>query len=129
MALAQHRALAVLARRRPRLPLPELAGLAPFLGDRDEQFQRRLGVGHNAEIGIEDAPDLRRLDIDVHEGPPLGVGLDRTGVPVGPAVADPRSEEHTSELQSHSDLVCRLLLEKKKKKRNNQVNIKKKKKK
>src|SRR5947207_9629608 len=25
----------------------------------------------------------------------------------------PRSEEHTSELQSHSDLVCRLLLEKK----------------
>src|SRR5260221_2324556 len=24
----------------------------------------------------------------------------------------PRSEEHTSELQSHSDLVCRLLLEK-----------------
>src|SRR5438034_5577340 len=28
-----------------------------------------------------------------------------------------RSEEHTSELQSHSDLVCRLLLEKKKRKR------------
>src|SRR5260221_4423025 len=32
-------------------------------------------------------------------------------------VARGRSEEHTSELQSHSDLVCRLLLEKKK--RNN----------
>src|SRR5260221_10279662 len=30
-----------------------------------------------------------------------------------------RSEEHTSELQSHSDLVCRLLLEKKKKNRRN----------
>src|SRR5438132_10222775 len=30
---------------------------------------------------------------------------------------DARSEEHTSELQSHSDLVCRLLLEKKKKKK------------
>src|SRR5437588_8805765 len=30
---------------------------------------------------------------------------------------DFRSEEHTSELQSHSDLVCRLLLEKKKKKK------------
>src|SRR5438034_2335741 len=29
--------------------------------------------------------------------------------------AEYRSEEHTSELQSHSDLVCRLLLEKKKK--------------
>src|SRR5260221_2495147 len=34
-----------------------------------------------------------------------------------PALFQPsgRSEEHTSELQSHSDLVCRLLLEKKKK--------------
>src|SRR5438034_7986558 len=32
-----------------------------------------------------------------------------------------RSEEHTSELQSHSDLVCRLLLEKKKKKKQKQV--------
>src|SRR5260221_7333695 len=33
-----------------------------------------------------------------------------------PSAARPaRSEEHTSELQSHSDLVCRLLLEKKKK--------------
>src|SRR5438034_10445031 len=31
-------------------------------------------------------------------------------------IAWDRSEEHTSELQSHSDLVCRLLLEKKKKK-------------
>src|SRR5438132_6818357 len=31
-----------------------------------------------------------------------------------------RSEEHTSELQSHSDLVCRLLLEKKKKKKKEQ---------
>src|SRR2546428_7500985 len=32
--------------------------------------------------------------------------------PVAPG--PPRSEEHTSELQSRSDLVCRLLLEKKK---------------
>src|SRR2546427_8161957 len=32
---------------------------------------------------------------------------------------DERSEEHTSELQSQSNLVCRLLLEKKKKKKNN----------
>src|SRR5438034_4094724 len=32
-----------------------------------------------------------------------------------------RSEEHTSELQSHSDLVCRLLLEKKKKKKNKHI--------
>src|SRR5437588_6689077 len=40
------------------------------------------------------------------------------GAPAPPASAPMqavRSEEHTSELQSHSDLVCRLLLEKKKK--------------
>src|SRR5947207_10861904 len=37
--------------------------------------------------------------------------------PIGSkSVVSPRSEEHTSELQSHSDLVCRLLLEKKKQK-------------
>src|SRR5438034_5480146 len=34
-----------------------------------------------------------------------------------------RSEEHTSELQSHSDLVCRLLLEKKKKDKITRYNI------
>src|SRR2546427_4823950 len=32
-----------------------------------------------------------------------------------------RSEEHTSELQSQSNLVCRLLLEKKKKSKNNKI--------
>src|SRR5438034_5112246 len=39
---------------------------------------------------------------------PVGPGGGRGAVRLG------RSEEHTSELQSHSDLVCRLLLEKKK---------------
>src|SRR5260221_10690989 len=33
---------------------------------------------------------------------------------IRPTPPPARSEEHTSELQSHSDLVCRLLLEKKK---------------
>src|SRR5437773_3824860 len=40
----------------------------------------------------------------------------RTGRASGPGCrdrAETRSEEHTSELQSHHDLVCRLLLEKK----------------
>src|SRR5260221_4288428 len=36
------------------------------------------------------------------------------GLVFGEVGAIGRSEEHTSELQSHSDLVCRLLLEKKK---------------
>src|SRR5437773_5303531 len=50
----------------------------------------------------------------------LAEGIDAT-TPAGKlqmhilgAIAEFRSEEHTSELQSHHDLVCRLLLEKKK---------------
>src|SRR5947207_12164203 len=46
-----------------------------------------------------------------------GIFRIRSGVSVGRRFGDAhliRSEEHTSELQSHSDLVCRLLLEKKK---------------
>src|SRR5260221_9126694 len=45
--------------------------------------------------------------------PPLSRCLQRTALETRRAVLQ-RSEEHTSELQSHSDLVCRLLLEKKK---------------
>src|SRR5437588_8764788 len=44
-----------------------------------------------------------------------GMALILCGVAVV-AGGEHRSEEHTSELQSHSDLVCRLLLEKKKQK-------------
>src|SRR5437667_5834837 len=38
-----------------------------------------------------------------------------------PTIARRDREEHTSELQSHHDLVCRLLLEKKKQKNNNKI--------
>src|SRR5260370_32052896 len=41
--------------------------------------------------------------------------------PSSPANEKKRSEEHTSELQSHLNLVCRLLLEKKKKKQKQQL--------
>src|SRR2546430_7346629 len=47
---------------------------------------------------------LHHRDLDAERGHALA------GAP-----AHPRSEEHTSELQSQSNLVCRLLLEKKKK--------------
>src|SRR2546427_4590996 len=47
-------------------------------------------------------------------GPPKAAS-EAFGLSTGPAA--PRSEEHTSELQSQSNLVCRLLLEKKKKKK------------
>src|SRR6266851_7740378 len=46
-----------------------------------------------------------------------------------PFATTTRSEEHTSELQSHHDLVCRLLLEKKKKKKKIKTKNKKKQKK
>src|SRR5206468_6084295 len=43
-----------------------------------------------------------------------GMGLGVTAMVLLSHVTSHRSEEHTSELQSRSDLVCRLLLEKKK---------------
>src|SRR5690242_21169313 len=46
-----------------------------------------------------------------------GGGDGRNSSTFGPGRPKGRSEEHTSELQSHVNLVCRLLLEKKKKKR------------
>src|SRR5438477_9368764 len=48
-------------------------------------------------------------------GPARALLQDSAG-PASPVAALWRSEEHTSELQSHVNLVCRLLLEKKKKK-------------
>src|SRR5206468_13124014 len=45
-----------------------------------------------------------------------GLQLARGQTALIPASLQARSEEHTSELQSRSDLVCRLLLEKKKNK-------------
>src|SRR5258708_29983620 len=51
-------------------------------------------------------PDLQIL--------PFHQTLNTFGVVLEPPIADTRSEEHTSELQSPDHLVCRLLLEKKK---------------
>src|SRR5438105_9157170 len=53
-----------------------------------------------------DGPDFRNL-AEVQDDCSGGVVFE-------PDAAEPRSEEHTSELQSRVDLVCRLLLEKKK---------------
>src|SRR5437588_7605029 len=47
--------------------------------------------------------------------------IQRSASSATPEAHATRSEEHTSELQSHSDLVCRLLLEKKKTKKHNIV--------
>src|SRR5438034_7143676 len=51
---------------------------------------------------------LRRASLRLSN---LGSGLEKARVAT--VLSGLRSEEHTSELQSHSDLVCRLLLEKK----------------
>src|SRR5437016_8909516 len=54
---------------------------------------------------------------DAYSGGPTGAVPYRPGASTGrePLDCKPRSEEHTSELQSLTNLVCRLLLEKKKK--------------
>src|SRR2546430_12252322 len=58
--------------------------------------------------------------LSLHDALPISRRSDgRPGLeapaPLEPSVPRVRSEEHTSELQSQSNLVCRLLLEKKKK--------------
>src|SRR3989475_1516547 len=63
----------------------------PFIIGRREALDRAARVAPDARVAID---RLREIDA---------------------ALADERSEEHTSELQSQSNLVCRLLLEKKKK--------------
>src|SRR2546430_13464159 len=57
-------------------------------------------------LSLHDALPISRGTIDCSSG------LSR--LPKGSPYSMPRSEEHTSELQSQSNLVCRLLLEKKK---------------
>src|SRR5699024_11681627 len=64
---------------------------------------RLIGVGHR---GAEDYVEERRQHADEEHG---------DEVAGDPTQISRRSEEHTSELQSRFDLVCRLLLEKKNK--------------
>src|SRR5215213_3604618 len=77
------------------------------------------------KIANEHAVDLAVLDWNLGSGSD-GLRLLEDLVEFRPDVVA-RSEEHTSELQSLTNLVCRLLLEKKKKKKN-PIYIKKKKK-
>src|SRR2546427_1765476 len=91
-------------RRPPRSTLFPYTTLFRSLVDRHDH----LGVLHAGQVldGARDAQgdvQLRRHDL---------AGLANLQV-----VGRIRSEEHTSELQSQSNLVCRLLLEKKKNKR------------
>src|SRR5260370_22539840 len=68
-------------------------------GERGPRHPRRLAAG-NPELGLKVGPVGHEREVEVHASRPLHTLT--------------RSEEHTSELQSHLNLVCRLLLEKKK---------------
>src|SRR2546421_8328707 len=80
---------------------------------------RSRGGGHD---GHQRRSERHQRQADQHDGE----GHERAEIDAHAEALQPRepqrSEEHTSELQSRSDLVCRLLLEKKKKKTNNTAN-------
>src|SRR2546430_10202255 len=69
---------------------------------------RSPAAGRHQDLGPAGWPEF-------HIGPPSVCGFDQTWRPLGSRSFSERarSEEHTSELQSQSNLVCRLLLEKK----------------
>src|SRR5437773_10805755 len=86
----------------PELVLEVVHGAAG--GKIDEEAARVLrGVAELLVVAVVD----RAVEARVAAGTGVGSRL----------IAAGRSEEHTSELQSHHDLVCRLLLEKKKQKK------------
>src|SRR5688500_20080971 len=89
-------------RRRP--PGPPLFPYATLFRSRSRGGHRAAGAGvEDARVGARRAAQLRP-----------GQPGERQGAEHEPEVARVRSEEHTSELQSPCNLVCRLLLEKKK---------------
>src|SRR5260370_32766466 len=71
--------------------------------------RQHLGIGQRELAGFHDEQDQVHVADGAHHG-------------LVERLVQRRSEEHTSELQSHLNLVCRLLLEKKKKK-NNKISI------
>src|SRR5438034_4284414 len=80
-------------------------------------FQAEDGIRDHCVTGVQTCAlpiSLRHASLSAMNRDTLRLAMERS---VGGRVSGVRSEEHTSELQSHSDLVCRLLLEKKKKKK------------
>src|SRR5215213_3240205 len=98
-----------------------------------EVYRRLAALPH----GLDEVPDLvavshgeaARVRAGAGSRRPTIARHDLLGLVLSSARPVGRSEEHTSELQSLTNLVCRLLLEKKKKKKKSLFNFKKKKKK
>src|SRR5256886_9099117 len=83
----------------------KLGNQAAGEADRAEGLAARRGDAGQGVFGREEAPVEARVVGDEH------CGIQRSSET---GHDERRSEEHTSELQSQSNLVCRLLLEKKK---------------
>src|SRR3712207_8826868 len=100
-------------RRPPRSTLFPYTTLFRSLGEEGE------------EVGLGDAFLGHRVALAEGEGAILldRVEVDRDAPRRADFVLAPRSEEHTSELQSRQYLVCRLLLEKKKKFKSRQYTL------
>src|SRR5438034_7736575 len=127
------RSVASRSRRKPSVSLPAPDGRVDA-GIAGREAKARTEDHPRAQEGLSRREDRPRL-----LEPARAPGRDDPGRPVHRPAREPgdartlrkvqdgarlgagrsRSEEHTSELQSHSDLVCRLLLEKKKYKRTN----------
>src|SRR5438034_6486636 len=90
---------------------PPRSTLFPYTTLFRSKFGERFPISRNPITRFNSAPVMSPW-ADPRIGPEPEPGSD----------VEMRSEEHTSELQSHSDLVCRLLLEKKKKKKNKKTN-------
>src|SRR5207249_6700700 len=85
--------------------------LAALLGDEEKV---RDGIGqHSIDLLGHRAIEAPESGFDMSNRNPQFGGC-QSGSECRVHIADHRSEEHTSELQSRFDLVCRLLLEKKK---------------
>src|SRR5438034_9218925 len=92
--------------------------LGALLPRRREDADRSLSsYGEAARLDLHSFPTRRSSDLVAELGRLDGDAQARHRLLLAHVLVEraraERSEEHTSELQSHSDLVCRLLLEKK----------------
>src|SRR5438034_8035361 len=97
-------------RGRSASPKPSFQFILRELHDRRTAMHVVGGEGGREQPGHELA---RLFGLETLPSLDGGAARERRREPLQPVGAAARSEKHTSELQSHSDLVCRLLLEKK----------------